>query len=130
MNDLPTTCPICGETPIVTRVWCRSCDTALEGRFAVGALAGLSREQLRFVETFVRCEGKFTRMEGELGLSYPTLRNRLHDVIRALGYEPGGEELVDEPAADAEVRRGVLTELEAGTIDATEALKRLSGNGD
>ncbi len=130
MNDLPKTCPICGETPIVTRVWCRACDTTIEGRFAVGALAGLKSEQLRFVETFVRCEGKFTRMEVELGLSYPTLRNRLHEVIRALGYEPGGEEPAEEPVADAELRRIVLTELEEGSIDATEALKRLSGNGE
>jgi hypothetical protein len=30
-------------------------------------------------------------MEDELGLSYPTIRNRLHEVIRALGFEPGGE---------------------------------------
>lgn len=129
MNELPTTCPICGQTPVVTRIWCRACDTAIEGRFAVGGLAGLSREQLRFVETFVRCEGKFTRMEGELGLSYPTLRNRLHEVIRALGYEPGGEEPAEETAVDAERRRAVLAELEAGTIDATEALERLSTNG-
>jgi hypothetical protein len=129
MNDLPTTCPICGETPIVTRTWCRACDTAIEGRFSVGGLTGLNREQLRFVETFVRCEGKFTRMEGELGLSYPTLRNRLHEIIRALGYEPGGEEPVEAAAADAALRRTVLAELEAGSIDATEALERLNRDG-
>ena len=130
MNDLPTTCPICGETPVVTRVWCRACDTSLEGRFALGALAGLSKEQLGFVQTFVRCEGKFTRMEGELGLSYPTLRNRLHEVIRALGYEPGGEESVEEDADMSDVRRDVLSDLETGQIDASEALKRLSGKGE
>ncbi len=28
-------------------------------------------------------------MEEELNLSYPTLRNRLFEVIRALGFEPG-----------------------------------------
>ena len=44
----------------------------------------LTPEQLKFVETFVRCEGKITRMEVEIGLSYPTIRNRLLEVIRSL----------------------------------------------
>jgi hypothetical protein len=72
---------------------------------------------------FVRCEGKLNRMEGELNLSYPTVRNRLHEVIRALGYEPGGEE---EPAGAAEeARHRVLEDLSAGNISAAEAMRIL-----
>ena len=40
----------------------------------------------------MRNEGKLNRMEDELGLSYPTIRSRLHEIIRALGYEPGQDE--------------------------------------
>ena len=46
--------------------------------------------------TFVRNEGKINRVGEELGMSYPTVRSRLHDFIRALGYEVGEEE---EPAS-------------------------------
>jgi hypothetical protein len=78
-----------------------------------GAFAGLTHEQLDFVETFLRCEGKITRMEEEMALSYPTIRNRLQEVIRALGYEPGREESSD---ISEEKRRSVLEELDSGKI--------------
>ena len=77
MQTLPTQCPICNGEISVTRVNCRDCDTTFEGRFTVGAFAQLTPKQLEFVETFIRCEGKITRMESELNLSYPTIRNRL-----------------------------------------------------
>jgi hypothetical protein len=124
MNPLLSQCPVCGDALLVTRLYCRGCDTAIEGRFAAGPFGRLSVEQLAFVETFVRCEGRLNRMEAELGLSYPTVRARLHDVIRALGYEPGGEEPTRVPDAE---RRQVLGELEQGTISAEEAIRRLQG---
>ena len=71
----------------------------------------------------MRCEGKITRMEIELGLSYPTIRNRLHEVIRALGYEPGGEE--PAPGMTEAERQRILEELDAGRITAEEAMRLL-----
>src|SRR5512136_458631 len=84
-------CPVCDGELTVTRLRCDTCDTVIEGRFANIAFAGLTSEQLDFIETFVRCEGKLTRMQDEMALSYPTVRNRLLEVIRALGYEPEKE---------------------------------------
>jgi hypothetical protein len=85
----------------------------------------LTPEQLQFVETFVRCEGKLNRMESEVGLSYPTLRSRLLEIIRALGYEPGREE---PPAKISdEERRRVLEELDNGRISADDAMRLLQG---
>ena len=92
MRPAPTRCPICQSELTVMRLHCASCDTSIEGRFVSGQFSNLTREQLEFVFTFVRCEGKLNRMEQELGLSYPTIRNRLHEVIRALGFEPGKDE--------------------------------------
>ena len=117
-------CPVCDGELTVTRLHCDTCDTAIEGRFANGAFAGLTPEQLDFVETFVRCEGKITRMEDELALSYPTIRNRLQEVIRALGYEPGKDEAGD---VSDEKRRSVLEELDSGKISADEAMRLLHG---
>jgi hypothetical protein len=76
------------------------------------------------VETFVRCQGKLNRVQEELKLSYPTVRNRLHDVIRALGYEVEEE---DEAPVALEVRQAVLNALASGAIDAEEAARRLRG---
>lgn len=123
MQPLPNKCPICGGEILVTKIHCRECDSTIEGRFYAGSFENLTPQQLGFIETFVRLEGKITRMEDELGLSYPTIRNRLHEVIRALGYEPGGE----EPAGmSAEDRRRILESLEKGEISYQEAMRRLS----
>ena len=124
MHPILTRCPVCSGELAVTRLRCTGCDTTIEGRFETGPFAELSAEQRAFVETFVRCEGKFTRMQGEMGLSYPTLRARLYDIIRALGYEPGGEEPVGMPD---EARRQVLADLNAGRITADEAVRLLKG---
>jgi hypothetical protein len=122
MNTLPTRCPLCGGEVTVTRIYCRDCDTTIEGRFSGGPFSQLNPEQLSFVETFIRCEGKITRMEIELGLSYPTIRNRLLEVIRTLGYEPGGEEPTRLSEAE---RQKILEDLDQGRISAEEAMRLL-----
>ncbi len=119
MNTLPTRCPICGGEIIVTRIACHECDTTIESRFTAGPFSQLTQEQLEFIETFVRCEGKISRMEGEIGLSYPTIRNRLHEIIRALGYEPGGE---DTSGLSDEERQHILEDLDKGLISAEKAM--------
>jgi hypothetical protein len=123
MNTIPTKCPLCGGEIAVTRLYCRDCDTTFEGRFAGGPFSQLTLEQLKFVEIFIRCEGKISRMEDEIGLSYPTIRNRLHEIIRALGYEPGG---VEEPVGlSNEDRQRILEDLNAGKINAEDAMRKL-----
>ena len=123
MNPIPTRCPLCGGELTVTRIYCRDCDTTLEGRFGSGAFSQLTPDQLNFMITFVRCEGKITRMQEEIGLSYPTIRNRLLEVIRALGYEPGsGEETGKLSEQD---RQRILEELDQGLISAEKAMHLL-----
>lgn len=145
MNSLPGKCPVCSGDLIVTRLLCPSCETTIEGSFAPGGsrlqeaftseqlrsllpYSHLSQEQLYFILTFVRCEGRFNRMEEELGLSYPTLRGRLDEIIRALGFEPGREEAPHGPVplGPAE-RQSILDLLNQGKIDVEEARRRLRG---
>ena len=117
-------CPVCGESMIVTRLYCRTCDSALEGHFTLGRFYQLSPEQMAFVETFIRCEGKLTRVQEELSMSYPTVRARLTEVIRALGYEV--QENV--PRLSAEERSTILAQLAAGEISSEEAVSLLQGD--
>ncbi len=125
MRSAPTICPICQSELEVVRLHCASCDTSLEGHFAMGQFSNLSPEQMEFVFSFVRCEGKINRMElEERWGSYPTIRNRLHEVIRAMGYEPGKDESVD---VTPEKRSLVLADLEAGKISADDAMRILRG---
>lgn len=122
MHALPHECPVCGGELIVNRLSCRECDTAIEGRFISGVFARLNEEQVHFVEAFVRNEGKITRMEEEFNLSYPTIRSRLHEVIKALGFEPGQEA---GGALSEEDRRKILEDLDSGKISSEEAMRML-----
>ena len=126
MHPILGTCPVCGETLEVTRLHCRSCDTTIDGHFILGPFDRLSPEQLAFAELFIRREGKLSRMEADLGLSYPTLRARLNDLIRAMGYEVGQEEEAPYVVSDEE-RRSILDDLAAGKLSSDEAVKRLQG---
>ncbi|MGD9047052.1 MAG: DUF2089 domain-containing protein [Anaerolineae bacterium] len=116
-------CPVCGDTMAVSRLHCRSCDSALEGQFSLGRFYQLSTQQLSFVETFIRCEGKLTRVQDELGMSYPTARARLTDAIRALGYEVREEV---EPVS-VEERKTILEKLASGEISSEDAVELLKG---
>ncbi len=117
-------CPVCGEPLSVTRLYCRACNSAIEGHFTLGRFYRLSAEQMVFVETFIRCEGKLNRVQEELGISYPTARSRLLEVIRALGYE------VEERGSSrisAEERQAILERLARGEISSDEAIALLRG---
>jgi len=121
MNPALTLCPVCGERLSITRLHCRGCDTTIEGHFELGRLSRLTQEQLAFVETFIRCEGRLNRMEQEAGLSYPTLRARLGEVIRQMGFPVGPEQAVPSD----EERHRILDELAAGKISSADAMKLL-----
>ena len=124
MNPILTTCPVCAGALTVTRLHCRSCDTAVEGHFETGRMGRLRADQLQFVETFIRCEGKLNRMERELGLSYPTLRSRLTEVITQMGFELG-----PEPAEISDKQRHrILDELAQGEISSEQAMQLLQGS--
>ena len=125
MNQAIMQCPICQSNLEITKLYCRSCDTTIEGHFQHTApFQQLTAEQMSFMVTFVHNEGKINRVGEELGISYPTVRSRLHDLIRALGYEVGEEEDSTE-----ETRRATLDALSEGTLTLDEALKRLGGKG-
>lgn len=142
MIQLPERCPFCSAAIIsVKQYTCNSCGTTFEGHFALPELAHpltrLSRAQLDFVLAFVRCEGKLNRLEAELGVSYPTVRHRLNEVITALGGEPPVEtELPAEqppleqtppplPDSTPRTRKQILDDLAAGRLSPEEAMKLL-----
>jgi hypothetical protein len=93
----------------------------VEGQFSLGRFYQLSPEQLSFVETFIRCEGKLTRVQDELSMSYPTARARLSEVIRALGYEVHEE----PPPISSDERKSILEKLAAGDLSSEDAVELL-----
>jgi hypothetical protein len=147
MAKLLTRCPVCESALGVTELQCGRCKTTIHGSFQTCRFCRLAPEHLSFVELFLRCEGNLSRVEKELNLSYPTVRNKLQAAIAALGFtaeaeaprREGGflEDFLDSsgppPAAEleraaadsAERRREILDALARGDMSAEEAAEAL-----
>lgn len=149
-HGVDSSCPVCGGDMFISRLQCERCGSALEGAFHLaaqpatrplstrsgplaaradddrfGRLARLDRTQLEFVETFLRCRGVIKNVEDMLGISYPTVKARLANVLDTLGFGTD-EEL---PAAERRrVRREILAELASGRITTQEAHELLLRN--
>ena len=122
MKDYDGSCPTCGKQMVITEYHCPECMVEVRGKFTAGGLGGLEEKQIYFLQTFIRCRGNIKAVERELGISYPTVRNRLESLIRAMGLTPAAElESIQEE------RTEVLDKLEKGEIDAETAAKMLSG---
>lgn len=124
MPDVLGRCPVCGDALQVTRLHCPACHTAIEGVFSLGRFQRLSPEQLAFLEVFIKNRGVIRDVERELGISYPTVRSRLDEVIRALGLEVR-EEPQPDLAEEQARRREVLERLERGELTVAQAIKLL-----
>jgi len=116
----PGRCPVCGHALQVSKLSCTHCDTKVEGEFATCRFCQLPEEHRLFAEVFIRCRGNIKNVEKELGISYPTVRNRLDGLIEALGFR------VERSLQEArEYRDEVLSALERGEITPAEAVRRL-----
>ncbi len=122
-------CPVCAHELAVTRLQCGHCGTAVEGQFSLGRFARLKGDQLVFLEVFVKNRGIIKDVEAELGISYPTVRARLDDVLRTLGFATGGEDGL-RPSQARDERRSILEELRHKRITADEAARRLATLGE
>ncbi|MBO8142330.1 MAG: DUF2089 domain-containing protein [Firmicutes bacterium] len=113
-------CPVCNDDLEVRRLECVNCGTAVEGRFVQSRFDRLSPEQQEFVEVFLLSRGNIKEVERVLGISYPTVRNRLDAVLEAMGHKV-------ERDSGGERRAQILAALDRGEITAAEAIKMLKG---
>jgi hypothetical protein len=119
-------CPSCQGNLSVAELDCPSCDIAIKGEFALPALLRLAPAQLDFVEVFLKNRGVIRDVERELGISYPTVRARLDEVVASLGYQvrPSEPNSTDEASG---ARRKILEDLKAGKITPEQARDALGG---
>ena len=108
-------CPMCEAELMVTHLRCERCGTGLEGTFRLSKFDRLPREQLRFVEVFVKNRGVIRDVERELQISYPTVRSRLDEVIRALGYDSGADPIPDAQMSSGGTDAGAGVGVGSGT---------------
>lgn len=113
-----TTCPVCSQQLQITRLQCTHCHTTIENEFQLSKLASLAKEQLQFIEIFLTCRGNIKEVEKALGISYPTVRGKLDEIILALGHSP-------QKKQDYVTKKEIISLLEKGEISPEEAVEML-----
>ena len=119
MHQLITRDPVSGGELIVTRLECPDSGIVIEGRFSLGWIGRLTREQLDFVELLVKNRGNIQKLAEDLGIAYNTARSRLDEIVTALGGAPENDGRVD--------RRMILDRLAAKQISVEDAMRLLKG---
>jgi hypothetical protein len=138
MPTMLARCPVCEGDLKISEVRCDRCGTKVQSTFDPCRFCSVPAEHLAFIEVFLRCEGNLSRVEKDLGVSYPTVRNRLTAALSALGLAPNGPDTAQPPPAPAPEpavqpppedtsarRRDVLNALARGEINPDEAAKVL-----
>lgn len=116
MSDMPAPpaqCPVCRERLITTRLSCPSCHTEISGTFGACRFCALDDRDQGLLEVFLRSRGNLRDVQAHLGVSYPTARQRFHELLGRLG--------LDAPVVSAD---DVVQDLAAGrvTVDEAQAL--------
>ena len=84
MKRLPTMCPACNSHLKVKSLICEQCDTEIQGQYELPPLASLCPDDQAFILDFMKASGSLKEMAKLLGLSYPTVRNRLDEIIERI----------------------------------------------
>lgn len=123
--QIPGRDPVGGGSLYISELTSDESGVVIRGRFEVPRYTRLDADQAMFLETFLRCRGNLTSVEKEMGMSYPTVRARLDQMLAALDLAPVAETTKKDPKVDMETKRQVLDQLEKGEITASEAKERL-----
>jgi hypothetical protein len=114
-------CAVCNDKLKISTLYCGRCNTKYQGTFHLDKFNYLTPEQKYFIEIFLKCRGNIKEVEKELNISYPTVRSRLDDVIRSLGYS------IKSDGAQQKSRKEVLEMLSNGELTYEEAMNMLKG---
>jgi hypothetical protein len=86
-KEVISNCPVCQHELSITRLHCNNCNIEITGDFNLSRLNYLSKDQLHFVELFLKNQGSIKSVEKEMNISYPTVKKLLNEVLLALGYD-------------------------------------------
>jgi hypothetical protein len=120
MRKIIETCPTCNHRGLtISEVSCDACGTEVRSRYRPCPFCALNDEEQTFLLLFVRSRGNLKDVEKTLGVSYPTVRAKLDEIIDRL--TPAAS---PAPARD---RKGVLDLVQSGQLGVAEALTLLRG---
>ncbi len=89
---LPIICPSCDNQLKVKQLICTHCETELTGLFSLPSVSRFTTDEQNFILDFVRASGSLKLMAQNMKLSYPTVRNRLDEIIAKINKTSTNED--------------------------------------
>ncbi|UOE38954.1 MULTISPECIES: DUF2089 family protein [Chryseobacterium] len=81
---LPITCPSCEHNLNVSQMKCPDCGTQVSGDYELPVFLKLKRDEQDFILNFFISSGSIKEMAKQADLSYPTMRNKMDDLIEKI----------------------------------------------
>ena len=107
-----SSCPICKHELKIKEFHCEHCNISYKGNFESSWLAAFSESQLEFIKLFILVQGNLKELQTQLGISYPTVKNRLAEIIGSITKKQNNPIIVTD----------ILSDLDEGFIDVDEAI--------
>ncbi|MEX0995630.1 MAG: DUF2089 family protein [Flavobacteriaceae bacterium] len=90
---LPIQCPACQDALKVSQLQCDSCGTTVNGNFSLPLFLKLKPDEQDFILQFLENSGSLKEMAKQMNNSYPTIRNKLDDLIQKIKQMQTDEDL-------------------------------------
>lgn len=81
IKKLPVSCPSCENELVVEKLICNNCETQVVGNYQLPLFLKLSAEDQEFIMQFFLSSGSLKDMAKQMDVSYPTMRNKVDDLI-------------------------------------------------
>jgi hypothetical protein len=121
----PDRCPTCESVLSIRELGCQVCGTTLRGVWSSNPFAQLNDEQQAFLSLFVRSRGNLSEVERSLGVSYPTVRAKLEEIIAVLTSSDSATNPPPVPDSGEWDRQEVFRQVASGILDVHDALRHL-----
>lgn len=110
------TCPVCKQKLKIREYHCEHCNVSFKGDFESSWLAAFSTAQLEFIKLFLLVQGNLKELQQQLGISYPTAKNRLAEIVSVITRDKPDKHQVHD----------ILADLEEGFINVDEAIAMIN----
>lgn len=119
MQKVIPECPICGGRLKIAALRCGDCGLELRNDFGQGALSALDPEQEAFLLCFLKHRGNMSLVQREEGVSYPTAKKRLDNLLEVMGLAGDGRKKTEQEAMDM-----TAWSVPEGSVRASDIIKR------
>lgn len=95
MATILSKCPACGDDLKISTIKCCGCGLEIKNDFELTPFDRLNPEQYTFLIEFLKSQGNLKSVQNTLGLSYPTAKKKLSQLLTSLDLNNNIEPLAE-----------------------------------